>query len=115
MNRIREIRKAQRPKLSLEKLAERTGITIPHLSRLERGERPLTGEWIEKISMALNVSPRDLLHEPASGAVGVPKPGRFVDDPDQLAILEFFDGLDRDGRVRAFRVLTAALGKSEVA
>ena len=58
-NRIRELRKAQH--LSADDLAERIGTSQVQISRLERGERNLTVEWMMKISQALNCAPEDLL------------------------------------------------------
>jgi transcriptional regulator with XRE-family HTH domain len=58
-NRIRELREAR--KLTLEEVAERAGTTVQQLSRLERGERRLTDQWMRQIAQALEVRPASLL------------------------------------------------------
>ena len=58
-NRLKELRKRQ--KLGLEDLAEKTGFSPGHLSRLERGDRKLTVETLERLALALGVQPTDLL------------------------------------------------------
>lgn len=50
-----------RGKMSLRKLAELSDIEVGYLSRLKRGERPLTVERICALSTALNVPPSELL------------------------------------------------------
>ena len=50
-----------RGKMSLRKLAELSDIEVGYLSRLKRGERPLTIERLCALSTALQVSPSDLL------------------------------------------------------
>ncbi len=56
---IREIRTAQ--KLTLATVAGRAGISIPHLSEVERGEKNLNNHLLERISAALGVQPDDLV------------------------------------------------------
>jgi transcriptional regulator with XRE-family HTH domain len=58
-NRILEIRKAQ--KITLAVLAEKTNSTPQQIGRLEKGERRLTTDWMQKIAKALNVLPEDLM------------------------------------------------------
>lgn len=55
---IRDIRKAQ--KLTLAVVAGRAGISIPHLSEIERGEKNLNNHLLQRISAALGVRPQDL-------------------------------------------------------
>ena len=58
-NRIYELRKEQG--LTLACLAEKTGSTAQQIGRLEKGERRLTTDWMEKIAHALDVLPEDLM------------------------------------------------------
>lgn len=57
-NRIRELRKGRG--WTLEHLADHVGTTPKQLSRLERGERNLTQDWMLRISEALGTSPAAL-------------------------------------------------------
>lgn len=56
---IREIRKAQG--LTLATVAGRVGISVPHLSGIERGDKNLNNHLMERISSALGVQPTDLI------------------------------------------------------
>lgn len=58
-NRIKEIRLQKN--MTTNDVAERAGTTFQQVSRLERGERSLDTEWMEKISRALSVKPIELL------------------------------------------------------
>lgn len=58
-NRIRPLRKLRG--LSASDLAEKVGTSQVQISRLERGERNLTVEWMIRISKALDCMPEDLL------------------------------------------------------
>lgn len=60
-NRIRELRKAKG--MYLEHLAARVGCGVTQLSDLERGNRPLTYDWMKRVARALKVQPADLLSE----------------------------------------------------
>lgn len=58
-NRIREIRKARR--LTLEQVAKAAGTTNQMVGMLERGDRTLTVEWLERLAPVLGVEPVELL------------------------------------------------------
>ena len=58
-NRILELRKDRG--LTLAQLAEKTASTPQQIGRLEKGERRLTTDWMEKIAHALGVLPEDLM------------------------------------------------------
>lgn len=60
-NRIREIRDSLH--LSQEELADRMGTSYQQVSRLERGERKLTDEWLDSLSKALGCSKSSFLVE----------------------------------------------------
>ena len=61
-NNLATYRKAA--KLTQEGLAEAIGTSRSMLVKLERGERPLTGEWLEKIGDAIDVAPHLLIAPP---------------------------------------------------
>lgn len=56
---IREIRKAQGHTLAV--VAGRAGISVPHLSEIERGDKNLNNHLMERISAALGVRPEELV------------------------------------------------------
>ncbi|MBY0430980.1 MAG: helix-turn-helix domain-containing protein [Rhodospirillales bacterium] len=60
-NRIRELREQRG--LSLEQLAARAGTTNQQVSRLEKGQRRLTDDWLRRLAEALQVHPVDLLSD----------------------------------------------------
>lgn len=74
MNRLRHIRKQR--KLTLQQVADAAGTSNQMLGMLERGERKLTVEWMEKLAPALGVSVAELLADngqrkiPVVGYVG---------------------------------------------
>lgn len=59
-NRIREIRDEQG--LTIEILAERTGLSVSYVSRIEKGERNLSVKNMNLFADALMVDKRELLH-----------------------------------------------------
>lgn len=66
-NRIKELRRARG--LTLQKLAEKADTTNQQISRLERGERRLTTDWMERLGHALDCDPAALM-----GAYSTPPP-----------------------------------------
>lgn len=73
-NRIREIRKAKG--LTLQQLADLAGTTHQTVQRLEKAERKLSQEWMERIGRALGVPPAVLL--PTGGQIFEPSDAPFV-------------------------------------
>ena len=59
MNRVREWRR--RKGFSIEELARRSRTTASQISKLERGERRLTVEWMTRLAKALGCRRVDLL------------------------------------------------------
>jgi len=59
--------------MSQTELAERIGTTLSMLGKLERGERKLTSDWIDKLSGALGVEPSAILQPPVESG---PQPVR---------------------------------------
>ncbi|CAN7429108.1 helix-turn-helix domain-containing protein [Rhizobium rhizogenes] len=60
-NRIRELREER--DLTIEDLAEATGLSVSYVSRLESGARNLSVKNLNLFAHALKVSPKALLHE----------------------------------------------------
>lgn len=58
-NRLREIRLER--KLTLDQVAKAAGTTNQQVGMLERGERRLTVEWMERLAPVLRVQPAELL------------------------------------------------------
>lgn len=94
-NNISEIRR--RSGLSQTELAERIGTTLNMLGKLERGARTLDTDWMEKIALALDVQPYELIGPidlsqrppvPVSTSITLP-----VTLPSARALKEMFVGL----------------------
>lgn len=49
--------------MSLRTLSAKTGIDRSHLSRVERGLAGLGDQNIEKVAVALDVTPEDITHQ----------------------------------------------------
>lgn len=60
---IKAVRESRKPKMSLEKLAARIDPPTKYqtLGKLEKGARPITMEWVERIAKGLDVDPLVLL------------------------------------------------------
>ena len=57
--RLREVRKAQR--VSQERLADLAGLHRTYISSVERGERNVTIETVQKLANSLNVTMAELM------------------------------------------------------
>lgn len=62
---IRELRQARG--LTLDQLADKIGVSTPHLSEVERGKKRINNHLIERISSALSVPPESLVSGDGSG------------------------------------------------
>jgi transcriptional regulator with XRE-family HTH domain len=60
-NHLRAIRRAINPKMTLEKFAELTELSVGYLSKLEAGKQPLNTRIMTKIAKALGVKPSELI------------------------------------------------------
>lgn len=69
-NRIRHFR--EQANLTRDELSTRMGISTSQLTKLERGERKLTKDWMERIAEALRISPADLFDQPTSRLLSIP-------------------------------------------
>lgn len=72
--------------LSQTDLAERIGTTLNMLGKLERGDRTLDTDWLERIGRALSVEPH-LLLAPATAQVSDQLPTRSVDGGETAQLL----------------------------
>ncbi len=68
-NRIREVRKALG--LTLEEVAQRIGTTNQQVHRLEKEQRRLTVEWLERLASAFNCDPTDLLPDWVASPINI--------------------------------------------
>lgn len=68
MNRIRELREAAR--MSVDELAAAVGTSDTQIRRLEAGTRRLTQGWMERIALALECSPADIIVQAFVDAAG---------------------------------------------
>lgn len=64
-NRIREWR-LRRNNMKLEDLAKMLGTTTSQIARMERGDRTVSLDWLDRIAAALDVTPGDLLAKQAN-------------------------------------------------
>ncbi len=79
LNRIAEWR--HRRGLTLEQLAARTETTHQQVQRLEKGQRRLTVDWMQRLAMALDIAPAELLpldQQPAIEAGVEPVASPFI-------------------------------------
>lgn len=57
--RLRELREER--KMSRKALAERVGCAESYITKLERGERRLKADWIDRLARGLGMEPKDFL------------------------------------------------------
>ncbi len=82
---IRRIRTERN--LTIAQLAEKVGVSTPHMSEVERGKKNLNNHLIERLSEALNVTPPELIGELPTGKWNQLKrivEGLSQDDVDRL-------------------------------
>jgi phage repressor protein C with HTH and peptisase S24 domain/DNA-binding XRE family transcriptional regulator len=87
-NNVAAIRKQRG--LSQTELAERIGTTLNMLGKLERGDRTLDTDWLDKIARELNCDPRDLIAPAAPATRPDHSQTRVSTDDDIVEII----GLD---------------------
>ncbi len=98
-NRLKELRKAKG--LTLEALAQRVGSSNQHVSHLENGKRRLSVDWMERLAVALECHPLELLHD-----------GVVARTEREQGLLELFRGLDAEQQEALLKAL-AALARPE--
>ena len=74
--------------LTLEQVAAAAGTTVQQVSRLERGERRLTDEWMHRIAPILRVRPAALLSDQT------PDTGEFAQNTEEVLLLRWWRLLD---------------------
>jgi len=92
-NRIREVRRSK--DITIEQMAEKTGISTSHLSRIESGSRALSLEHLIKISRALDADPEELSNDFSAADLEIARTVHF-DEPDpsgDIANLNLLGGL----------------------
>lgn len=114
--RLREIAEARQTTPS--GVARALGITPQAVGQWGKpgGTMP-TGAKLKKLADFLRVTEGDLflpVGAPILGSrphfsVDPPEKSRLVNQPDQLALLEFWDSLEHEERMRVFRILRAAV------
>lgn len=67
-NRIRQLRKERR--LTLQYVADTTGMSVSHLSQIERGFKDLNLQWSRRIGRTFRLLPADLLGQEDGGLTG---------------------------------------------
>lgn len=92
-NRIGVLRRERG--LSLAALAKAAGTTKAQIQKLERGDRRLSLEWMERLADALAVKPSDLLPESAVSC---------QHGPEEREILEIVSKLPQGERVTIVRM-----------
>lgn len=102
-NRIRELRKSRN--ITLEELAEQSGISTGFLSRIESGKRGLSLENVIRIARALDVEPIDVTdeidHETLEHASSIPVSEPLKDSAaaDSIPEIDLVAGLGAGGYV----------------
>lgn len=92
-NRIRELREARG--LTQEQIAEAADTTFQQISRLEKGKRRLTDDWMRRLAPVLGVAPGALLVDKPPDIVRlVQQPKKFRLAADEIALLGFWRRLD---------------------
>jgi len=84
--RIREIREAKG--MTVTDLASRVGISIPHMSQVERGVKNLNNHLLERIAKALNVEPYELISD-NTGTDALAEIASHLSDEDRKRLVEF--------------------------
>lgn len=74
-NRIREVRRSK--DITIEQMAEKTGISTSHLSRIESGSRALGLEHLIKISRALDVDPEEISNDFSADDLEIARTAHF--------------------------------------
>jgi transcriptional regulator with XRE-family HTH domain len=92
--------------LTLEQLAERMGTSVQQVSRLEKGQRKLTQDWMMRASAALGIPPAALFDAPRS-----PDVGETLKDRSEISLVRFWRGLDSTQRELFVKMLGAESGE----
>ena len=99
--RIRQLRKSKG--LTLSELASKIGVSAPHLSEVERGKKNLNNHLIERLAVALEIPPTELL--------GAPPRNKIITDLQEY--LSEKSEEEQKGILRAMKALEASLAGGE--
>lgn len=91
MLNIRDIRKARG--LSLAQLAERVGVSSPHMSGVELGKKNLNNHLIVRIAAALDVDPSALIGQSDGQWSSLRSSALGLSDRDFQRVLDFAEAL----------------------
>ena len=91
--RLRDLRLAGG--LTQMELAVELGISRAHLAKMETGEDPPGRDLLESVAKFFRVS-MDYLQ---TGRADAPQQGRFVQDAEQLALLDLWDSIPASERL----------------
>jgi repressor LexA len=76
-SRLHRVRKAKG--MTLQQVADKAKTTLGQIHKLERSQRPLTTEWIERLANAMDVDPQELLNDaPPAPIRAIPLVGRIA-------------------------------------
>jgi transcriptional regulator with XRE-family HTH domain len=92
--------------LTLEQLAERMGTSVQQVSRLEKGQRKLTQDWMLRAAAALGIPPAALFD-----TAQPPDVGEMVKDRSEISLLRFWRDLDGSQRELFVKMLGAESGE----
>lgn len=92
--------------LTQVELATEAGVTRAHVAKIETGGDAPGRETLQALSVFFGVS-MDYLQTGAHPAP-LPQGGRFVQDPEEIAILDLWDSIPEAERPRIARMLRAA-------
>ncbi len=111
-NRVRELR--IRRGLTQQELADMAETTPQQISRLERGQRKLPPEWMERLSKPLKVRPAALMDARAESLGHPESDSEVIEDPEELMLLDLWRVLPKPQR-QAVMILITKVGTSKVA
>lgn len=83
--------------LTLNQLSDRTGLSNPNLSKIERGLIPYTQRTLELLADALNCSPADLLMRNPNDPEAIWTIWEQLKPEDRIRILSFAKALKSTG------------------
>lgn len=107
LNNITEIREKKR--MTIEQLAEKTGLSVSYISRMARGDRNISLKNLNKIADGLGVMPSELIGPVSQQEIPVlswVSAGQMLRDEGQQDIIGYIEmpDLDPKGRWIALRV-----------
>lgn len=101
-NRLKEARETVG--LTQEELADRIGLSVSAVRKIERGERKLTIDWVNRLAQALGVDAVEIVlatsavvdREPRGAGIGRPRGDRISPRPEHLLAEAQIALADRD-------------------